>query len=62
MCRANSGGIRQHILTPLSKRDEMVDLDEQLTVAYMMNKMELGASSNSRGIAIAMAAAVAAAN
>jgi CubicO group peptidase (beta-lactamase class C family) len=40
----------------------VMDLDEQLTVAYMMNKMELGASSNSRGIAIAMAAAVAAAN
>ena len=38
----------------------VMDLDAQLTVAYMMNKMELGPSSNARGIAVAMAAAVAA--
>ena len=38
----------------------VMDLDAQLTVAYMMNKMELGSSSNSRGFAVAMAAAVAA--
>ncbi len=38
----------------------VMDLDAQLTVAYMMNKMELGSSSNARGIAVAMAAAVAA--
>ena len=38
----------------------IMDLEEQLTVAYMMNKMELGLSGDFRGANIAMAAAFAA--
>jgi CubicO group peptidase (beta-lactamase class C family) len=40
----------------------IMDLDEQLTVAYMMNKMELGLSGDFRGANIAMAAALATAD
>ena len=40
----------------------IMDLEEQLTVAYMMNKMELGLSGDFRGANIAMAAAIAAAS
>jgi len=40
----------------------VMDLDAQLTVAYMMNKMELGLSGDFRGANIAMAAAFAATN
>ncbi len=39
----------------------IMDLDAQLTVAYMMNKMELGLSGDLRGATIAMTAALAAA-
>lgn len=39
----------------------IMDLDAQLTVAYMMNKMELGLSGDVRGATVAMAAALAAA-
>jgi CubicO group peptidase (beta-lactamase class C family) len=37
----------------------IMDLDAQLTVAYMMNKMELGLSGDVRGATVAMAAALA---
>ncbi|MBU6329293.1 MAG: beta-lactamase family protein [Acidobacteria bacterium] len=40
----------------------IMDLDAQLTVAYMMNKMELGLSGDFRGANIAMAAALATAD
>lgn len=40
----------------------IMDLDAQLTVAYMMNKMELGLSGDVRGATIAMAAAFATAD
>lgn len=39
----------------------IMDLDADLTVAYMMNRMELGLSGDVRGATVAMAAAVAAA-
>ena len=38
----------------------IMDLDEQLTVSYMMNKMEVGLIGDTRGFMLAIAAAGAA--